>query len=72
MIELCKYKRTLRMHDLVSTHIYMAQSEWGARVYKIKTLCSNVAPEEGGGCIIEQVRYMYLYTIDSVNWSELE
>ena len=46
------------------TRIYIYGSEQGGgRVYEIKTLRSNLAPEEGGafirgGRIIEQVRYV--------------
>ena len=41
----------------------------GGRVYEIKTLCSNLVPEEGGGClfeggrIIKQVRYKHVHTV---------
>ena len=67
MIELRNYKRmhvyrVSRTRDLVSARVYTDQSRGGGRVYEIKTLRSNLAPEEGGafirgGRIIEQVRY---------------
>ena len=49
--------------DLVSARLVRAGGG-GGRVYEIKTLRSNLAPEEGrgrlfeGGRIIEQVRYV--------------
>ena len=56
--------RVSRTRDLVSARVYTYtdQSGGGGRVYEIKTLCSNLAHEEGGGAfirggrIIEQVR----------------
>ena len=53
--------------DLVSARIYTTCG--GGRVYDVKTLRSNLAPEEGGGTfirggrIIEQVRYLRINTI---------
>ena len=58
-----------RARDLVSARVYIRPSqsgggEGGGHVYEIKTLRSNLAPEEGGGRlfegggIIEQVRYV--------------
>ena len=52
MIELRNYKRmhvyrVSRTRDLVSARVYTDQSR-GGRVYEIKTLRSNLAPEEGG------------------------
>ena len=56
MIELRKYKHmhVYRARDLVSTYIRPSQSErGGGGIYEIKTLRSNLAPEEGGGCLFE-------------------
>ena len=58
MIELREYKHThvYRVHTQSSkrTHIYdLSQSRGGGRVYEIKTLRCNLAPEEGGGRLFE-------------------
>ena len=55
MIELRKYKR---MHVYRACVIYvvrcgLVRAGGGGRVYEIKTLCSNLAPEEGGGHLFE-------------------
>ena len=56
MIELRNYKRmhVSRTRELVSarTRIY-GSKQGGGRVYEIKTLCSNLASEEGGGRLFE-------------------
>ena len=53
MIELRKYERMqvyrVRVRSSKCTHIYgLSQSRGGGRIYEIKTLCSNLAPEGGG------------------------
>ena len=54
LIEL-RYKRmhvyrVSRTRDLVSARVYTyTDQSRGGRVYEIKTLRSNLAPEEGGG-----------------------
>ena len=58
MIELRNYKRmhvyrVSRTRDLVSARVYTDQSRGGGRVYEIKTLRSNLAPEEGEGRLFE-------------------
>ena len=56
-----------RARDPVSAHactLYIRpESERGGGCLRDKTLCSNLAPEEGGGfilggCIIKQMRYI--------------
>ena len=42
-----------RARSSISAYIRPSQSERGGRVYEIKTLRSNLAPEEGGGRLFE-------------------
>ena len=47
-----------RVRDLVSARVYIythtcSQNRGGGRVYEIKTLRSNLAPEEGRGHLFE-------------------
>ena len=74
MIELRNYKRmhVYRAHARSSIKAHAYRSIWpsqsgggggGGRVYEIRTLRSNLAPEEGGAFIpggrtIKQVRYI--------------
>ena len=59
MIEVCKYRRMhvdsiSRARDLVSARgLVRVGGGGGGRVYEIKTLRSNLAPEEGGGRLFE-------------------
>ena len=55
-MKLLKYKRMYiaRARDLVIRNgLVRAGGGGGERVYEIKTLCSNLAPEEGGGRLFE-------------------
>ena len=63
MIKLRKYKHMhvdlYRTRTLVSARVYTVwpspSGAGGGRVYEIKTLHSNLAPEEGRGCLFEGV-----------------
>ena len=51
------YVDLYRARDLVSARVYIYSQVRaggaGGRVYEIKTLRGNLAPEEGGGCLFE-------------------
>ena len=62
MIELRKYEcmhvYRARTRDLVSARIYdLSQSGGRGHVYEIKTLRSNLAPNEGGGGVYSRGAY---------------
>ena len=56
MRNITKLRYVVRARSSTRTHIYTQSG--GECVYEIKTLHSNLAPEDGGGRIIEQVRYV--------------